>query len=420
MKNKGKTELINKEIAPGATLMWEYDNPNPFDCLSLSSDGSLIAAISMEQVHFFTKDGHYFSAHQKCGHFFSTVRHVSLSSDGACLAAAGGKNIYLFNKNGNLLWTRKIEAGCSSLFLSGDGAFMAAGAGKIVYFFDGRGDLLWRYDTACSDLLVVVTADGSFVYAGSGKQVNVLNRQGKLSGRCDLHGPCTSIGLAQDVDYIAVGTDKSIGCLDQSGSLLWHRDLGKRITALSISGDGSHAVTAAGKQISCFGAQGELAWCFEKDGFLAGIDRVVTSSDGAFTAAIGDGGALMLFDNEGACLWNERVGYGSGHLAVSADGAYVAVARSRHLCFIRNELARRDNMEEPFTAAPHPEPQPSRTYITEKETITKLERTIPVIVTEQPPLNCGSCGAPSKGAAGAVCEYCGSRIQNIQKISRVE
>jgi rubrerythrin len=63
-------------------------------------------------------------------------------------------------------------------------------------------------------------------------------------------------------------------------------------------------------------------------------------------------------------------------------------------------------------------PDAAQAYIEEKETTTI--RRVPLMVSKIVPTNCHACGAPFKGRAGDVCEYCGSVIEAKAKMHKVD
>ena len=77
------------------------------------------------------------------------VESVSISSDGSCIAAGSEDDkVYMFDREGNLLWSYETGISVESVSISSDGSCIAAGSlGKKVYMFDREGNLLWSYKT---------------------------------------------------------------------------------------------------------------------------------------------------------------------------------------------------------------------------------------------------------------------------------
>ncbi len=64
------------------------------------------------------------------------VRSVSISSDGSYIAAGSDDNVYLFDREGNLLWSHKTGGYVRSVSISSDGSYIAAGSDDDkVYLF---------------------------------------------------------------------------------------------------------------------------------------------------------------------------------------------------------------------------------------------------------------------------------------------
>ena len=74
------------------------------------------------------------------------VYGVSISSDGSYIAAGYRDNkVYLFNRDGDLLWNYKTGDKVVGISISSDGSYIAAGCrDNKVYLFNKDGKLLWK------------------------------------------------------------------------------------------------------------------------------------------------------------------------------------------------------------------------------------------------------------------------------------
>ena len=95
------------------------------------------------------------------------VRSVSISSDGSDIAAGSADDkVYLFDREGNLLWSYETGISVESVSISSDGSYIAAGSlGKKVYLFERAGNLLWSYKTGGGVYSVSMSSDGSCIAA---------------------------------------------------------------------------------------------------------------------------------------------------------------------------------------------------------------------------------------------------------------
>ena len=148
-------------------LLWSYETGCYVESVSISSDGSYIAAGSGDdKVYMFDRQGNLLWNY-KTGR---SVYSVSISSDGSCIAAESFKDdkVYLFDRAGNLLWSYETGSWVWSVSISSDDSCIAAGSGDDkVYLFDRQGNLLWNYKTGYYVLSVSISSDGSCIAAGS-------------------------------------------------------------------------------------------------------------------------------------------------------------------------------------------------------------------------------------------------------------
>jgi len=78
------------------------------------------------------------------------VDSVSVSSDGSYVAAGSYGTVYYFTRSGELLWSYETGGEVHSVSVSSDGSYVAAGSDKKVYYFARSDKLLWSYDTGGS------------------------------------------------------------------------------------------------------------------------------------------------------------------------------------------------------------------------------------------------------------------------------
>lgn len=154
-------------------LLWSYEADGALGGVSISSNGSYVAATSNQigcKVHFLNKEGELLR-NSEVGSY--GVKDVAISSDGSCVAAEYENfNIHVFDREGELLWSYETCGYVDYISISSDGEYIAATSnciGYTVYFFTRSGELLWSYATkSTSDYVtgVSISADGQYIAVG--------------------------------------------------------------------------------------------------------------------------------------------------------------------------------------------------------------------------------------------------------------
>lgn len=123
----GKVHFINRE----GKLLWSYALKDRVEKVSVSSDGSYIAASSGSKIYFFNRDGKLLWDSQTS----SSVSAISVSYNGSYTIVGFGNEIYLFNRDGKLLWNNRTSGSVSEVSVSSDGSYIAFGSSdKKLYF----------------------------------------------------------------------------------------------------------------------------------------------------------------------------------------------------------------------------------------------------------------------------------------------
>lgn len=123
----GKIHFINRE----GKLLWSYKVNDRVEKVSVSSEGSYIAASSGSKVYFFNREGKLLWDSQTN----NSVSAISVSSNGSYTAVGSGNEIYLFNRDGKLLWNNRTIGSVSAISVSSDGSYIAHGSSdKKLYF----------------------------------------------------------------------------------------------------------------------------------------------------------------------------------------------------------------------------------------------------------------------------------------------
>lgn len=427
MKVEEKTRVLNENIGELATLLWRYKASSSVESVSVSDDGSYIAAGDWDTVYFFSREGALLWSY-KTGSGVSGVS-VSIDASGSYVAVGSGeddKKVLFFNREGELLWSYDTGDDVLEVTVSFTGSYVAAAAGKKLYFFNQEGELLWSYKKkglfGGSIGHVSLSSDGSYIAAGdSSRKVLFFNREGELlwSKKTKVGGHLRTIegiSVSSDGSYVAAVSGGwslpenkgDISFFDDDGELLWNHELEFCVESVAVSATGFH-IAVGGEPLLFLERGGEFLWRHDGGAGVYG-DGVAISSDGSYVATCPDS-KVSFFNRKGELLWSYKIGRAGESpikgVAMSPDGSYVAAVGGRNLCFFNFK-----------SKAPKPEVESGikRTVI-KRETVREE---IPVIISKVLPSKCPDCGSPFKGKSGDVCEYCGTVIRAEDKVKKVE
>jgi len=283
--------------------LWSYEVDDWVKRVSLSSDGSYVAAIFQKsgttenKVCLLNKEGTLLWSYE-----IEDVRSVSISSDGNYLAANSPNNIWLFNKEGTLLWCYRAEDFVVDLSISSNGSYIAAVSLDLkLYLFNKEGTLLWSYENQTGSFYrVSISSDGSNIAAlqcaAEEDLVHLFNNEGELlwSYKTDaMFG--RDLSISSDGSYIAAMTSDKLWFFNKEGTLLWSYKIVGKWKTISISSDGSYVAAVSWDKVYLFNKEGTLLWSYELGGIVG--DGSI-SSDGRYVAT-GTSDGVYFFSREG-------------------------------------------------------------------------------------------------------------------------
>ena len=292
-------------------LLWSYETGNILEDISVSTDGSYIAAGSRDnKVYFFNLNGELLWSYKTGG----SVWGVSVSSDGSYIAAGSyDYNVYLFNQEGKLLWKYKTDGVVRDVSVSSDGSYIAAGSGEEmgitglyygnnnVYLFNREGELLWSYKTDSEVGGVSISSDSLYIAAGSGDyKVYFFNLNGKLLWNYKTDSTVYGVSVSSDGSYIAAGScDYKAYFFNRKGELLWSYKTDSDVSSVSISSDGSYIAAGSGyDKIYLFNRERKVLWSYSYQPTYkktTRVEGVSISSDGSYIAAVFCSGKVCFF-----------------------------------------------------------------------------------------------------------------------------
>jgi len=284
-------------------LMWKYKTGESVESVSVSPDGSYIAAGSRDDgnVYFFNREGKLLWKHKPPGVIggCDAVGAISVSSDGSYIAVGGDYVLFLFSREGKLLWSYETGWGVRDVSVSSNGSYIVeADDAGLVRLFSREGERLWSK----SGCYVDISSDSSFIAVGDDDgSVSLLNREGKLlwSQKITDFGVVVT-SISSDGSYIAASSYVSIGSCDnqnvyffnKQGKLLWSYNIGNDVRSISVSSDGSYiAVGPEDDNIYLLNKEGKLLCKYETSGW---VDSVSVSSDGFYIVAGSDNNIYFI------------------------------------------------------------------------------------------------------------------------------
>ncbi|KCZ72984.1 hypothetical protein ANME2D_00043 [Candidatus Methanoperedens nitroreducens] len=295
------------------SILWSY-KLKYISSISISSNSLYIVVEGHDTVYFFNRDGELLWSYKMIGWAHS----ISISSDGSCIAAGSydrktknGK-VYFFNKDGTLLWHYNFTYRIQTISVSSDGSYIAIAVGSKgifefsvnplqklsrllmkktsdedkpeyneVYFFNQEGILLWSHKIDYKIYNVMVSTDGSFVTVKGHDKICFFNREGKQLWSHKIDDPFHGVSFSSDCSYIAIKDKDTVYFFNREGIQLWNHTIDSPIRCVFVSSDGLYIAVDSLDMIYFFNREGYLLWSYKIDR-LRGVS---VSSDGLHIAA---------------------------------------------------------------------------------------------------------------------------------------
>ncbi|MFV2041523.1 MAG: WD40 repeat domain-containing protein, partial [Candidatus Hydrothermarchaeales archaeon] len=193
-------------------VKWAYDiGSKGVSLVSLAGDGSYLAAASDHpdnRVYFFNRNGTLLWRY-KLG---DAVTALTISENGSHIAAGSlDTNIYTFDRDGRILWTYDTgSVGVSGLAISGDGRWVAAGTQyNNLTLINDKGVLNWSVATAGRVKQVFFTKGDSEIAAFTDTDVlEFFSMEGAALFNRSVDNRIKTLALSADGSKIAAGFDK--------------------------------------------------------------------------------------------------------------------------------------------------------------------------------------------------------------------
>jgi hypothetical protein len=185
---------------PGGTIAWDVPTDNAVN-LAISGDGRYISLLEPNRIREFSSDG------RELWNYSSSPRFtgVSVSQDGSCIAAGSQQYLRFFNRTGGLLYEYKLPSipsqpapWISSVSISGNGEYVSAVKTSDVLFFDANGTILWQKPGTSSIFGTCISSDGKYLGVATQKDFRYYNTGIASPDATPATGPATaSAGLQE-------------------------------------------------------------------------------------------------------------------------------------------------------------------------------------------------------------------------------
>lgn len=266
------------------------------------------------------------------------VRVIAISENGHYLAAGAGGTLYFFvRENHEPLWSFQTGS-IQAISMTPDARFIAVGTSSRIYLFDNKGNKLWdrllyeewqgEIETYIND--VAISTDGNYVAAVGAYSVNLFSADGRRLwysyGNPNDPISTTTVAISGDGGLIAVG--------DRYGVLSLFKSDGKRLGSLkvspggygvedvAVSKDGQYVVAVTYDKVVLVRSDGSTVWSFD---LPSGNLVDMTPDASRILVSDFDAGVYSFTTTGRSPQWQNSQTIGANSIAVSPDGAFVAV-----------------------------------------------------------------------------------------------
>jgi len=161
-------------------LLWRYEakyavseEAKNLTTAKISSDGRYVVAGTAEGIIYFLDN---------CGNLLweykteGAILSVSLSNNGSYVAAGGIMGLYLLNGEGSPLWECKTGSSFDSIAIASDGNFICAVNRGQVLLLNREGEFVWRA-SGFNVVNVAISSDGRYIVAGGRHRLSLYSTQ---------------------------------------------------------------------------------------------------------------------------------------------------------------------------------------------------------------------------------------------------
>jgi hypothetical protein len=294
--------------------IWSYNAGSSINVVSVSGDGSYIAAASQNMLIVFSRTNNepLWSFVNDPVYDWGGIHSLAFSSDGGLLVVGtwgyddARTWVHLFNvTSGIKIWSYLVDQSNKgsqydyvSVDISSDGQYIVAGSTytQNVYFFNSRESTpVYSYDTGAAVSSVAMSLEGSKFVAG-GNRVYYFSKDVIVpSWTHDIGESVTSLSISNDSTYIAVTSASYVRVMKNNKTQLFAYNL-ENVNRALISDDGSLVAASKGNYIYSFlkGNDEKFELILNYDA-KDPISSFSLSSDGKYVVA-SSLGKILFFD----------------------------------------------------------------------------------------------------------------------------
>ena len=194
----------------------------------------------------------------------------------------------------------------------------------------------WSASSPSIVYAVATSADGTMTVAGRrDNMVVAYDRDGKELWTFATSGTVYDVAVSDDGKRIAVASeDRNVYLLDGTGTELWRHRGRQTFLSVSITGDGQ--IVAAGSEdrtVSLLDSAGTVSWQYTASDHVAQV--ALYGGKSGFRVVVGSRDSrVSLIDGNGKLIWETTLKYSVRGLAVSANGARIAVGDNQETLYL--------------------------------------------------------------------------------------
>jgi WD40 repeat protein len=278
-------------------------DPKPVYKVSVSQDGSTIAAISAGTAQIWQRDGTPLGTWSSSQPFYA----IGLSRDGKQVITATGGEIKLWNPDGSLHRTiGTLEAPVLSLtFSQNDTQIVSAGVDGTVRFWSLDGKQLAAFPAHKSAVYMIALSPSGdrFATASTNGEVKIWSRDRALLHQLEGHEAAVyDVSFNSDGSRIATASaDNAVKLWNQDGQLLKALEGHQAaISAVSFSAKGLLATGSDDQTIKLWNQDGQLTATLQ--GHRGGINGLRFSPDGRSLVTASSDSTVLVWDIENFTL----------------------------------------------------------------------------------------------------------------------
>ncbi len=194
----------------------------------------------------------------------------------------------------------------------------------------------WSDNSQSIVYAIATSADGTMTVAGQRDNLVVAyDRSGEQLWTYATTGTVYDVSISDDGQRIAVASeDRNVYLLDGAGKELWHYRGRQTFLSVSITGDGQ--IVAAGSEdrtVTLFDAVGKVSWQYTASDHVVQVSLYGGKSGFRVVAGSRDS-RVSLLDGNGKLIWETTLKYSVRGLAVSANGAHIAVGDNQETLYL--------------------------------------------------------------------------------------